>query len=122
MSATFKPVANIQEFLRLNFIKEGHTMNPNETASKEQSDLSPYCLQYRLLKKISRQVKQTATLLTGGKRLYCCLNVYNCVLSIVYICELDAAFAWRYFHDNSARDVVQNMEMTSDQAVIDEVE
>ena len=69
MSATFKPVANIQELLRLNFIKEGHsdTMSPNETASKEQSDMSPYCLQYRLHKNISRQVKQTARLLTGGK-------------------------------------------------------
>ena len=30
-------------------------MNPDQTAPKEQSDLGPYCLQYRLTKKnISR--------------------------------------------------------------------
>ena len=30
-------------------------MNPDQTAPKEQSDLGPYCLQYRLLKNISRR-------------------------------------------------------------------
>ena len=30
-------------------------MNPDQTAPKEQSDLGPYCLQYRLPKNISRQ-------------------------------------------------------------------
>ena len=30
-------------------------MNPDQSAPKEQSDLDPYCLQYKLPKKISRR-------------------------------------------------------------------
>ena len=35
---------------RLNFLMEANTMNPDQTAPWEQSDLGPYCLQYRLPK------------------------------------------------------------------------
>ena len=34
-------------------------MNPDQTAPKgEQSDLGPYCMQYRLVKNISRREEQ----------------------------------------------------------------
>ena len=36
--------AYIQVLFRLNFIMEAHTMNTDQTAPKEQSDLGPYCL------------------------------------------------------------------------------
>ena len=34
----------------------------------EQSDLGPYCLQYRLSKNISRREQQTTKVVTGGLR------------------------------------------------------
>ena len=34
-------------------------MNTDQNAPMEQSDLGPYCLQYRLPKRISRQAEQT---------------------------------------------------------------
>ena len=39
------------------YIMEANTINPDQTAAlgaREQSGLSPYCLQYRLPKKINR--------------------------------------------------------------------
>ena len=42
---------------------------PDWTAhQREQSDLSPYCLQHRLPKNISRREKQTTYVVTGGLR------------------------------------------------------
>ena len=35
---------------------------------REQSNLGPYCLQYRLLKNISRQEEQITKVVTGGLR------------------------------------------------------
>ena len=35
---------------------------------REQSDLGPYCLQYRLPKKLSSQELQATKLVTGGLR------------------------------------------------------
>ena len=32
------------------FFMEANNTNPDQTAPKEQSDLGPYCLQYRLLR------------------------------------------------------------------------
>ena len=48
MSASY-----IQVHFRLDFM-EVNTMNPNQTALKERSDLATYRLQYRLPKKLSR--------------------------------------------------------------------
>ena len=50
--------AYIQVHFRLDFFKEATSMNPDQTAHKEQSDLGPYCLQYRLPMNISRQKEQ----------------------------------------------------------------
>ena len=47
-------ISYIQVHFRLDFIMETNIMNPDQTAPMEQSDLSSYCLQYRLPKKISR--------------------------------------------------------------------
>ena len=45
------------------FSIEVNNMIPDQTAPpKEQSDLGPYCLQYRLPKNISRQEEQTANI------------------------------------------------------------
>ena len=41
----FTSAAYIQVPLRLDFIMEANTMNPDQTALLEQSDLGPYCLQ-----------------------------------------------------------------------------
>ena len=46
-----------------------NSMNPYQTSPKEQSDLGPYCLQYRLPKNISRREEQTTKAVTGGKRI-----------------------------------------------------
>ena len=46
--SAFTSAAYIQVQFRLDFIMEANTMNPDQTASKEQSDLGPYKLQYRL--------------------------------------------------------------------------
>ena len=43
-------------------------MNTDQTAPLEQSDLRPYCLQYRLPKIISRHVEQTSKVVTGRLR------------------------------------------------------
>ena len=44
--------------------KQTNNLNPDQTA-REQSDLGPHCLQFRLPKNISRRGKQT-TFMTGG--------------------------------------------------------
>ena len=44
----------IQVLFRLDFIVGANTMNPDQTAPSEQSDLDPYCLQHRLSKNRSR--------------------------------------------------------------------
>ena len=42
-------------------------MNHDQTAPKEQSDLDPYCLQYKLPKNISRGEEQMTKVLTNTK-------------------------------------------------------
>ena len=44
----FTPAAYIYMHFRLDFIMEANNMNPDQTAPWEQSDLGPYCLQYKL--------------------------------------------------------------------------
>ena len=45
--------AYIQAYLSLDFKMKANTKNPDQTAPYwEQSDLGPYCLQYRLPKNI----------------------------------------------------------------------
>ena len=39
-------------------------MNPDQTAPNEQSELGPYCLQYRLPKNRSRQEQQMIKIMT----------------------------------------------------------
>ena len=57
-----------QVHFRLDFIMEANTMNPDKTAPfVQQSELGPYCLQYRLPKNISRREEQTTKVVTGGK-------------------------------------------------------
>ena len=58
----------IQVHFRLDFFMEANNMDPGQTAPWEQSDLGPYCLQYRLLKSISRQEEQTTKVVTDGLR------------------------------------------------------
>ena len=48
------------------FFVDANNMNPDQTAPKEQSDLGPYCLQYRLPKNINRQEEQMTKFVTGG--------------------------------------------------------
>ena len=43
-------------------------MNPDQTAPKKQSDLGPYCLQYRRPKTISRREEQMTKVVTGRLR------------------------------------------------------
>ena len=43
-------------------------MNVDRTAPKEQSDLCPYCLQYRLPKTISKQEEQATKVVTDGPK------------------------------------------------------
>ena len=40
----FTSVAYIQKHLKPDFIMEANTMNPDQTAPKEQSNLGPYCM------------------------------------------------------------------------------
>ena len=47
-------VAYTQVNFKLDFFVEANNMNPDQTAPLEQSDLGPYCLQYRLPKNIRR--------------------------------------------------------------------
>ena len=45
-------------------------MNPYQTAHREQSDLGPYCLQYRLLINVYKQMREQMTIgINGGKGL-----------------------------------------------------
>ena len=39
----------------LDFFNEANNMHPDQTAPREQSDLDPYCLEYRLPKNIRRR-------------------------------------------------------------------
>ena len=55
----------IQVHFRLDFFMEANNMDPGPW---EQSDLGPYCLQYRLLKSIRRQEEQTTKVVTDGLR------------------------------------------------------
>ena len=41
-------------------------MNPNHTAPMEQSDLDPYCLQYRLPKSIKQMADKSCVLWAKG--------------------------------------------------------
>ena len=51
MSSVFvTSAAHIQVHFRLDFFMEANTMNPDQTAPWEQSDLGTYCLQFRLPK------------------------------------------------------------------------
>ena len=47
----FTSAAHIQVHFILDLFMEANNMNPDQT----QSDLGPYCLQYRLPKKVSRR-------------------------------------------------------------------
>ena len=55
--------AYIQVHFRLDFFMESNNMNPDQTAPREQSDLGPYCLKYKLPK-----IEQTTEVLTGWRR------------------------------------------------------
>ena len=48
-------------------IKGENTMIPDQTAPREQYDLGSYCLQFRLLKNISRQETRWQVMLGGEK-------------------------------------------------------
>ena len=50
--------AYTQIHFRLDLTAEASNMNPGQTAPKVQSDLGPYCLQYRLTKNINRREEQ----------------------------------------------------------------
>ena len=47
---------------------EANNINHEQTATKEQSDLGPFCLQHRLLMNISRQAEETTKVVTGELR------------------------------------------------------
>ena len=51
--SVFVAAAYIQVQFRLDFIMN-QTMNPDQTATQEQTDLGLYCLQYELPKNVSR--------------------------------------------------------------------
>ena len=55
MSAAYYVCCIYSNDLLTNFVMEANTMNPDQTAPKEQSDLGPYCLQYGPLKYMSRR-------------------------------------------------------------------
>ena len=54
--------------LSLDCIMETNTMNHDQTAPLEQSDLGPYCLQYRLSKNLSRRESRQQQVITGKRR------------------------------------------------------
>ena len=54
----YMSAAYIQVHFRLDFFMKANSIDPDQTAPKEQSDLGPYCLQYRLPKNISRREEQ----------------------------------------------------------------
>ena len=43
-------------YFQMPFITRANTMNPDQTAPREQSDLGPYCLQYKPPKYENRQI------------------------------------------------------------------
>ena len=54
--------AYIQVQFTLDFFMESNNMTPDQTAPKEQSDLGPICVPYRLPKNISKRKEQTKKL------------------------------------------------------------
>ena len=73
----FRPAAYIQVHFKLDFIMEANTMDPDQTAPKEQSDLCTYCLQYRLPKNISRRESRLQKLWMVGKGLIVVLVYFS---------------------------------------------
>ena len=71
-------VAYIQLHFRVDFIMEANTMNPDQTAPWEQSDLGPYCLQYRLPKNISRCESRRQVMTGREKGWFFLLKVICC--------------------------------------------
>ena len=61
------------------------------TLIRLQSDLGPYCLQYWLLKNISRQEEQTTKVLTGRLRVkegkHLSLDIYSVFKAPITICR-----------------------------------
>ena len=51
--------AYIHVLFRLDIFMEANNIDPDQTAPREQSDLSPYCLHYRLPENISKRKWQT---------------------------------------------------------------
>ena len=46
-----------------------NTMNPDQTAPREQSDLGSYCLQYMyMLSKVYKQVREQTTIVAMGRK------------------------------------------------------
>ena len=71
MSSAFLRLLHILKFTS-DFIMEANNLNPDQTAPFwEQSDLGPYCLQYRLPKSTSRREEQMTIVVTGGNRDKC---------------------------------------------------
>ena len=69
------PAAYIQIHFSLDSKMQANTMNPDQT------DLFPYCLQYRLPKDISRQEEQITKVVIDGIRVY--LTIQNISDSII---------------------------------------
>ena len=57
---------------RLVFIIEANTMNPDHTAPREQSELGPFCLKFRLSKNISRWESRKEMVWLEGNLLMLC--------------------------------------------------
>ena len=55
LSSAVMSAAYIQVNFRLDFYMEANNMNPDQTAIWKQSDLGPFCLQYRLPMREQRQ-------------------------------------------------------------------
>ena len=56
------------ELHKTTFIMEENTMNPDQTAPKEQSDLGSYCLQYTTSMHINIQASRRQVSWMAGKR------------------------------------------------------
>ena len=54
MVSTYQAAAYIKVHFSGDLIMEVNAINPNKTASREQSDLGRYCLPFRLPKNINR--------------------------------------------------------------------
>ena len=66
MKMLFSSAAYIQEHFRLDIFTEANNMNPDQNAPQgEQSDLGPFCLQYRLVKNRRREEQMTKDLTAG---------------------------------------------------------